>query len=95
LELILGDFARADTTRLVILGCNLGPIMYRHRSFSLRPNQTYSILSACTGSMDAARRAGITPATQAAASSIPTATANALLLTVVISYSCDFTNRTP
>jgi transcriptional regulator with XRE-family HTH domain len=33
--------------------------------------------------------------TQAAASSIPTATTNALLLTVVSSYSCDFTSVTP
>lgn len=55
----------------------------------------YSVLSARTGSTDAARRAGITPATQAAASSIPTATTNAPLLTVVSSYSCDFTSVTP
>ena len=33
----IGDSARADTTRFVILGCKLGPIIHRHRSFSLRP----------------------------------------------------------
>ena len=45
----------------------------------------YSVLNARTGSTDDARRAGITPAMQAAASRIPTATTNAPLLTVVSS----------
>jgi integrase/recombinase XerD len=53
----------------------------------------YSVLSACAGSTDAARHAGINPATHAAASNVPTATAPPL--TVVISYSCDFTSVIP
>ena len=64
-------------------------------TYSRRCRSHYSVLSARTGSTDAARRAGITPATQAAASSIPTATTNEPLLTVVSSYSCDFTSVTP
>src|SRR5579863_2472131 len=51
-------------------------------------NLIYSVLSALTGSTDAARRAGIIPAAQAAASSIPTATTNEPLLTVVSSNNC-------
>src|ERR1700753_4223303 len=62
---------------------------------NLSVKKYHSFFSPRTGSTDAARRAGITPATQAAAISIPTATANELLLTVVSSYSCDFTNVTP
>src|SRR5580692_3341636 len=55
----------------------------------------YSVRSARAGSTDAARRAGINPATHAAASKVANAAASAPPLTVVMSYNCDFTRVTP
>ena len=54
----------------------------------------YSILNASTGLMDAARRAGISPAIDAATPSVTTATVKTPASTLVTSYSCDFTKRT-
>ena len=50
-----------------------------------------STRSACTGLMEAARRAGIQPATAAASPSTPTAPASTKPSTDLISYSCELT----
>lgn len=56
-----------------------------------RGSKRYSTRRALTGSMDAARQAGIKPAMQAARASTPMAPAITVVLTLVISYSCDLT----
>ena len=85
------DLAICMNQDLAVLDCNLLEYTPSGRSREgegqvqvfLNGGCRYSVLSACTGSTDAARRAGITPATNAAANSMHTAIDSALLLTVV------------
>jgi hypothetical protein len=51
----------------------------------------YSTRKAWTGLMEAARRAGMIPAMQAARASTPMAPAITVVSMLVISYSCDLT----
>jgi len=53
----------------------------------------YSALSVCAGSVEAALRAGISPASDDATASVRTDAASAVALTPFNSYNCDSTSR--